>query len=195
MTFAKTLMRSPSYDDTSVMRRLPAALAGLALLAGLVAVATPASAASKTVTGDILGSDGRAVDAFIGIDLQDSAGRALTASGATGASGYAITMRINQDLDATGSADRTGWTTRWAATVPSNAVKMFVEVYPRNKGQYGTTNDVRYGRNLRRFGVPYNLSNVHLRLPLQCAAGGGTAAAVENPASRHVCSRDLYRIR
>src|SRR5690349_9064167 len=144
------------------MRRFFAALSSVALLAGLVAVAAPASAATKTVTGDVLGSDGRAVDVFIGIDLQDSAGRALKANGALSTGGYAITMRINQDLDATGSADRTGWVTRWSATVPSNAVKMFIEVYPRNKGQYGTTNDIRYGRNLRRFGVPYSLSNVHL---------------------------------
>ena len=156
------------------MRRALAALSGLALLVGVVALAAPASAATKTVTGDVLGSDGRAVDVFIGIDLQDSSGRALKADGSLGTGAYAITMRINQDLDAAGSADRTGWVTRWSATVPSNAVKMYVEVYPRNKGQYGTTNDVRYGRNLRRFSVPYSLSNVHLRLPLQCAAGGGT---------------------
>ena len=174
MRFAKSLVRTPSYDDTAPMRRVPAALAGLALLAGLVAAAAPASAATKTVTGDVLGSDGRAVDVFIGIDLQDSSGRALKADGSPSTGGYAITMRLNQDLDATGSADRTGWVTRWSATVPSNAVKMFIEAYPRNKGQYGVTNDVRYGRNLRRFGVPYNLSNVHLRLPLQCSAGGGT---------------------
>src|SRR3712207_4519963 len=105
------------------MRRLPAALAGLALLAGLVAVATPAAAATKTVSGDVLGSDGRAVDVFIGIDLQDSAGRVLKADGTRSTGGYAITMRINQDLDAAGSADRTGWVTRWSATVPANAVK------------------------------------------------------------------------
>ena len=160
------------------MRRLSAALSCLALLAGLVALATPAAAATKTVTGHVLGSDGRAVDVFIGIDLQDSSGRVLDKNGclrtSCGGSGYAITMRINQDLGAEGSADRSGWVTRWSATVPSNAAKMFIEVYPRNAGQYGVTNDVRYGRNLRRFGVPYSLSNVHLRLPLQCAKGGGT---------------------
>lgn len=156
------------------MRRISAALTGLAVLAGIALVAAPASAATKTVTGDVLGSDGRAVDVFIGIDLQDSSGRVLKADGSPSTGGYAITMRLNQDLDATGSADRTGWVTRWSATVPSNTAKMYVEVYPRNKGQYGVTNDVRYGRNMRRFSVPYSLSNVHLRLPLQCAASGGT---------------------
>ena len=46
MIFRKTLMRSPSYDDTPPMRRLCAALACLALAAGAVAAAAPASAAN-----------------------------------------------------------------------------------------------------------------------------------------------------
>ena len=160
------------------MRRLSAALSGIALLASLVALATPAQAATKTVTGDVLGSDFRAVDVFIGIDLHDSQGRVIDKNGCLktqcGLSSYAITMRINQDLGAEGSTDRSKWVTRWSATLPANAAKMFIEAYPRNAGQYGTTNDVRYGRSLRRFGVPYNLSNVHIRLPLQCSQGGGT---------------------
>jgi hypothetical protein len=166
-------------DDTCCMRRVPAVLSCLALLAGIagaagIVTASPASAATRTVTGDVLGSDGRAVDVFIGIDLQDASGRVLKADGTRSSGGYALTMRLNQDLGAAGSANRAGWVTRWSATVPSNAAKMFVEVYPRNSGQYGVTNDVRYGRNLRRFSVGSSLSNVHLRLPLQCAAGGGT---------------------
>ena len=160
------------------MRRIPAVLLAVALLASLIALAAPAQAATKTVTGDILGSDGRAVDVFIGIDLQDSMGRVVDKNGCLktqcGLSGYAITMRINQNLGPEGDVDRSKWVTRWSATVPANAAKMFIEVYPRNAGPYGTTNDIRYGRNLRRFGVPYSLSNVHLRLPLQCAKGGGT---------------------
>ncbi|MFN2521992.1 MAG: hypothetical protein ABR614_01565 [Mycobacteriales bacterium] len=154
------------------MRRV--LLACLVLLAGLSAVPSASAATTKTVSGDVLGSDGRAVDVFIGIDLQDANGRVIKADGSPSTGGYAITMRINAKLGAEGSVDRTPWVTRWAATVPANAAKMFVEVYPRNAGQYGTTNDVRYGRNLRRFSVPYSLVNVHLRLPLQCAKGGGT---------------------
>jgi hypothetical protein len=155
------------------MRRV--VLACLVLLAGLTAVPS-ASAASKTVSGDILGSDLRAVDVFIGIDLNDSAGRPLKADGSISSGGYAITMRINQDLDATGSTDRAAWTTRWAATVPSNTAKMYVEVYPRAKGQYGATDLRRYGRSLRRFGVASSLTNVHLRMPVQCSQGGGTGS-------------------
>ncbi|MCU1674022.1 MAG: hypothetical protein JWN77_2135 [Frankiales bacterium] len=155
------------------MRR--ALLACFVVLAGLTAVPS-ASAATKTVSGDVLGSDFRAVDVFIGIDLQDASGRHLTSDGSPSAGGYSITMRINQDLGAEGSPDRAAWKTGWSATVPSNTAKMFVEVYPRNAGQYGTTNDVRYGRNMRRFSVPGSLTNVHLRLPLQCAKGGGTGS-------------------
>ena len=160
------------------MRRLSAALCSLALLVGLVALAAPAQAATKTVTGDIIGSDVRAVDVFIGIDLQDSSGRVIDKNGCLktqcGLNSYAITMRINQDLGPEGDTDRSKWVTRWSVTLPANAAKMFIEAYPRNAGQYGTTNDIRYGRSLRRFGVPSNLSNVHIRMPLQCAKGGGT---------------------
>ena len=153
------------------MRR--ALLACFVVLAGLTAVPS-ASAATKTVSGDVLGSDFRAVDVFIGIDLQDASGRHIKADGSPSAGGYSITMRINQDLGAEGSTDRAAWQTGWRAVVPGNTAKMFVEVYPRNAGQYGVTNDVRYGRNMRRFNVPGSLTNVHLRLPLQCAKGGGT---------------------
>ena len=158
------------------MRRLLGLLVAALALAGVLVPA--ASAGTVTASGDILGSDGRAVDAFLGIDLQDAAGRALNADGclrsSCGGSGYAITMRLNAGLAATGSADRTGWETHWTAAIPSNAAKVFVEAYPRNAGAYGVTNDVRYGRALRRLAAPAALANAHLRLPLQCAAGGGT---------------------
>lgn len=161
------------------MRRTAALLSALALLAGLVAAATPAAAATKTITGDVLGSDGRAVDVFMGFELRDSSGRNIKADGTpVTQGGYVITMRINQELGAEGSADRTGWVTRWSVTLPSNAAQMFIETYPRNKGQYGVTNDIRYGRTLRRFNTPGSLSNVHVRLPLQCSQGGGTGVIV-----------------
>lgn len=158
------------------MRRLLCALLAAGLLAGLAA--SPAGAAGKTVSGDVTGSDFRAVDVFLGIDLQDAAGRVIDRNGCLktqcGLAGYAITMRLNPDLGPEGSTDRSRWTARWVAALPSNAATMFIEAYPRNAGQYGTTNDIRYGRALRRFSVPGSLSNVHVRLPLQCSQGGGT---------------------
>ena len=160
------------------MRRSLLTAALLAGSAATLTLAVPASAGGSTISGDVLGSDGRVVDVFMGIDLQDSAGRALNANGclrsACGGSGYALTMRLNAGLGAAGSADRTGWTTSWSASVPSNAAKVFVETYPRNAGAYGVTNDIRYGRALRRLSVAGSLAGVHMRLPLQCAAGGGT---------------------
>lgn len=157
------------------MRRPFAAVAALALLAGLVTLATPSVAASKTISGTVLGSDGRAVDVFMGFELRDASGRNIKADGSPVTQpGYVITKRINQDLGAEGSADRTGWVVRWSVTLPSNAAMMFIETYPRNAGQFGATNDIRYGRTLRRFNTPGSISNVTVRLPLQCAKGGGT---------------------
>ncbi len=158
------------------MRRTAAAGSALCLLAGLVAVAVPASAASKTVSGDVIGSDLKtAVDVFLGFELVDASGHNLKADGSRATQpGYVITQRLNQDLGAAGAPRSAQHAERWAVTIPSNAVKMYVEAYPRNAGQYGTTNDVRYGRALRRFNTPGSLTNVHLRMPLQCAQQGGT---------------------
>src|SRR3954462_1720170 len=111
------------------MRRAPAALAVFALLAGLVSLATPAQAATRVVSGTILGSDGRAVDVFIGFDLKDSSGRTIDKNGCLatrcGLHGYGITKRLNGTLAATGSASRTGYATAWSITVPSNTAHMF----------------------------------------------------------------------
>ncbi len=157
------------------MRRASALLAALAAL-GLIAAAAPATAATKTVSGDIIGSDLKtAVDVFMGFELVDSAGRNLKADGSLAtAPGYAITLRLNQDLSASGAPRSSAHTERWAVTLPANTVKMYIEAYPRNAGQYGTTNDVRFGRVLRRFATAGSLTNVHLRMPLQCKQGGGT---------------------
>jgi hypothetical protein len=169
------------------MRRRPAAESALAVtvalvagLAGTLPVAAPAqAAATRTVKASLLGSDGRAVGVFIGVDLQDAAGRAIDANGCLhsrcGTSGYAKTLRLNPDLDAAGSVSRAGQATTFSLSVPANAAKVFIEAYPRNKGQHGVTNDTRYGRALRRLAMPY-AGTANLRLPLQCSAGGGTGA-------------------
>lgn len=175
-------------DDGDMRRVL---LAVLVLLSALTVL--PAQAATKSVSGDVLSIDGRAVDVFIGIDLQDSAGHALKADGTASTGGYAITMRINPSLGAEGSATRTGYATTWHATIPANAVKMYVETYPRNSGTYGTTNDVRYGRALRRFSVGGSLSNVHIRLPLQCAKGGNTGS-ISGASSIGGVRKQIYRV-
>ena len=83
------------------MRRLFAALATLGLSAGLLTLAPPAEAA-RVVTGTILGSDGRAVDVFIGFDLKNSSGQTIDKNGCLatrcGLHGYGITLRLNGDV-------------------------------------------------------------------------------------------------
>jgi hypothetical protein len=162
----------------AVLPALAAAVALVAGLAGTLAVAAPAqAAATRTVKATVLGSDGRAVGVFVGVDLQDAAGRALDANGCLqsrcGKTGYAKTLRLNPQLGPAGSASRAGHTTDFSLTVPANAAKVFIEAYPRNTGLHGTTNDARYGRALRRLAMPYS-GTAHVRLPLQCGAGGGT---------------------
>jgi hypothetical protein len=161
------------------MRRLFAALATLGLVAGLLALAAPAEAA-RAVTGTILGSDGRAVDVFIGFDLKDSSGRTIDKNGCLatkcGLHGYGITKRLNGDVPATGAADRTGHATTWSVTVPSNTARMFIEVYPFSAGTYGKTDESRYGHSYRRnIPIPYP-ARINLRLPLICSQGGTTGA-------------------
>jgi hypothetical protein len=161
------------------MRRLFAVLASLAVLAGLVAVASPAQAA-RTVAGTIYGSDGRAVDAFLGFDLKDSSNRTIDKNGCLatrcGLHGYGITLRLNGTLAATGSTNRTAYKTSWAITVPSNTAHMFIEVYPFSAGTYGHTDESRYGHAYRRnIAIPYP-ARINIRLPLICSQGGTTGA-------------------
>jgi hypothetical protein len=161
------------------MRRLFAALATLGLFAGLLALATPAEAA-RVVSGTILGSDGRAVDVFIGFDLKNSSGQTIDKNGCLatkcGLHGYGITQRLNGNVPATGAADRTGHAITWSVTVPSATARMFIEVYPFSSGTYGKTDESRYGHSYRRnIAIPYP-ARINLRLPLICSQGGTTGA-------------------
>jgi hypothetical protein len=161
------------------MRRLFAVLATLAIAAGLLTLAAPAEAA-RTVTGTILGSDGRAVDAFLGFDLKNSSGQTIDKNGCLatrcGLHGYGITLRLNGDVPATGAADRTGHATQWTITVPSAATRVFIEVYPFSPGTYGKTDESRYGHSYRRnVAIPYP-ARINVRLPLICSQGGTTGA-------------------
>jgi hypothetical protein len=161
--------------------RLRLALAVVPVLAAPLVTASPAVAAcapaTKTVVGSIIAQDRRAVDALIGFDVLDSAGRHLGATpgqasfGCTGQRGYGLTLRVNRDLPATGST--TTGTKSWKITLPSNATHVYIEVYPQAAG-YGGTDESRYAHSMRRkIPVPYN-ATVNLRLPLICSQGGST---------------------
>lgn len=162
------------------MRRLLAALSVLGLVGGLLSVTASPAEAARTVTGTILGSDGRAVDAFLGFDLKDSSGRTIDKNGCLatrcGLRGYGITLRVNGDVPATGDPNRTGHVVQWSITVPSATARLFIEVYPFSAGRYGKTDESRYGHSYRRnIAIPYPV-RINLRLPLICSQGGTTGA-------------------
>ncbi|MCW2605695.1 MAG: hypothetical protein JWO60_388 [Frankiales bacterium] len=160
-------------------RRTTVAALSLAVLAG--ALATPAGAADTTLSGTLLGSDGRAVSALLGFDLKDDEGRTLGASGCVKSpscpvDGYAVTKRVNFDLGAAGG-DRDDWATTWRVALPAEEERVYVEVHPQGRGYRGTDKS-RYAASFRRnLRLPYDTS-VNLRLPLVCdPVGGGTDGA------------------
>jgi hypothetical protein len=161
------------------MRRVPAALAAVALFAGLMSLAAPAQAATRVVSGTIYGSDGRAVDVFVGFDLKDSSGRTIDKNGclatSCGLHGYGITLRLNGTVPATG-APPAGHAVSWSISVPSNTSRIFIEAYPFSSGTYGHTDESRYGHSYRRnLAIPYP-TRINLRMPLICSQGGTTGA-------------------
>lgn len=162
------------------MTRLRLALLAVpALLAPLLPLAaTPAAAACTTgyrvLSGTVLGSDARRVNALVGFDFTDARGNHLGATygaanfGCPGVRGYGVYLRLNPTLPATGGA--TG-TVSWSLRAPANATAVYIESYPKNTSHL--TDESRYGHALRRFGVPAAAS-VTIRLPLICAQGGTT---------------------
>ncbi|MDX6198249.1 MAG: hypothetical protein QOJ79_1400 [Actinomycetota bacterium] len=179
------------------MRRFFAVLAVLGFVGGVLSLTAGPAEAARTVTGTILSSDGRAVDAFIGFDLKNSSGQTIDKNGclatSCGLHGYGITLRVNGDVPATGAADRTGHVVQWSITVPSATARMFIEVYPFSPGTYGKTDESRYGHSYRRnIAIPYP-ARINLRLPLVCAQGG-TTGAIAGQATAGGAATTLKRI-
>lgn len=183
------------------MRWSVALVVVLAVAAGGVGAApsgaAPAWAAqTRTLSGTITGSDGRAVSALLGFDLKDSRGRALAATGCVKSPtcplvGYGVTQRINFDLGADGAADAGAWTTTWRVTVPAAATRVFVEAYPSGARHTGT-NESRYGHAYRR-NLPVTAARIDVRLPLVCGQGGSTGH-ISGQASRGGARVQLRRI-
>jgi hypothetical protein len=177
-----------------VLLVLPA-LAGVPPTALAAPVPVPAGLPGAPVSfaGTIKGSDGRAVNALIGLDLHDEQGRQIDSRGcvespACPVEGYAMNIRVNRDLGAEGSPDTRHWDTTWAVQVPPNTASIYLEVYPQATG-FGGTDESRYGSAMRhKVPVPFK-GPVHLRLPLdRCDLGGttGTIAGVATKGGRRV---------
>jgi hypothetical protein len=154
---------------------LPVALLGCFLIP-----ATPASAATKVISGTIDGADGQAVNALVAFDVLDKNKHKIDLNGAGAYSWYII---VNPTLPVTGAAKSGSTRTTWSVNLPANAVWVYIEVYPkaphpRNPNIQLKTDQTRYGQALRR-ALPAASRNVQLRLPVVCGQPGGTTGGIK----------------
>jgi hypothetical protein len=157
----------------------------------LTAACTPQSAGYKFVSGTIKGADGKYVDALMGFDVLDSAGRRINLGSGVG---YSSLLRVNHCAPASGSAavqkcKRTGYvsTYKWSILLPPNASRLYIEVYPKDPSSSnwyhtatydgpfpGTTDVSTYALTYKRaLPLPSSLSGVKIVLPKSCGAPGG----------------------
>ena len=173
----------------------------LPLLAVLPILLTTSGAASAvdtiTIGGAIDGSDGRAVNALIGLDVHDANGQTLNADGSVRTtSGYGIVVHVNNgsngqpDLPAEGSADTSTATIAWTAQVPASAANVYIETYPQAANK---TNEARYGHAMRH-NVPLPTSDaIDIHLPLVCSQGG-TTGSIRGTATYSGAPQPLKRV-
>jgi hypothetical protein len=167
------------------MRRSLYSLAVSFALVGGLAAAQPASATStRTMSGTILGSDGRAVNVMIGFDIQDRNGKRIDMNGSQP---YSYIMKMNTDVPATGGAVTSSTETRWTLrNIPAAATHVYIEVYPKARHAayqshptyQGPTDQSRYGMSLRR-ALPASATNVALRMPVKCGVTGGVTGGIK----------------
>src|SRR5690606_41093279 len=90
---------------------------------------------------------------------------------------YATVVKVNEHLvDGHGSTSGAGLTKSWEVrNIPANAATVWLEAYPMTdeRANPQPISRVRYGHAMRR-AVPLPSTNINLRLPLRCSAGGST---------------------
>jgi hypothetical protein len=175
---------------------LPALLLGAASAARAddVPPAPPAPPAAPAppplpavLTGTVLGSDGRAVDALLGFDWLDAQGHRLDRNGCIQSPtcpvpGYGTVLRINPDLVATGTADTSTATTTFSVQPPPGAARLFLEAYPQDETH--RTNEARYGHAMRHsVALPYD-GPLPVTLPLVLCDQGGRVGTVRGTATK-----------
>ncbi len=151
---------------------------------------------SKVISGTIKGADGRIVDVLIGYDVVDAAGHKMNLGG--GNVGYSAIQRLNYCVPTNGAAaPQTCWdgTTakktgiHWSLRVPGNAVKVYIEVYPKAptgtdwlNNYRGYTGVAAGSTNVSTYSTVYksaismtgNVGGVNIVVPKVCSAGGTT---------------------
>lgn len=154
------------------------ATAGKAVAPTVTAIAPGCDSAHPTfVGGAIYGSDGRSLNALIGVDHVDSNGVKINADGTPVTGVYSWTRGINPGFPPEGKADQTG-TRTWGRCITAKVREIFVEIYP--KDPTGTTNHSRYGGAAHyRQAVTIGANNsILLRLPVTYEAGDGNTGSV-----------------
>jgi hypothetical protein len=159
--------------------RLIAPLSFVLILPVLAVNSGPASAVDTVPIGGTIdgvgGSETRAVNALIGLDLKDSNGQTLNSDGTVRtASGYGIVVNVNTTLPPEGLSDSSTATITWHADVPSNTSSVYLEAYPRDPN--GKTNEARYGHAMRHNVPIANAGPIDVHLPLICSQGGTTGS-------------------
>jgi hypothetical protein len=182
----------------AVRTLVPRSLVAVASLAGacgfLAATAEPveaacAAASSNAIGGTFSGIDDRYVSGQIGVELFDADGTKIGMDGCPMGVGYAKTDLVNEKssccflLPGAGSTSSTyeghqlekSWL---IPNLPTNARTVWLEAYPKSTdapdGPHRTDRR-RYGSVLRR-PLAVGRTDVHVRLPLHCDAGGDTGA-------------------
>jgi hypothetical protein len=157
-----------------------------ALLAGALAAAAPAHRADaacaatnhRSISGSVRGSDGLAVNVFIGLDVLDRDGRHIKLDGCRGGSGYTTYLHLNRTLPPSGGSSGQ---VAWRVLLPANAATAWIETYP--KDTHGTTDTTYYGGSMRRK-VAIG-PGVNLRLPVVCGRSGGLTGGVHGYVTLH----------
>lgn len=190
--------------------RLPRVFARSGVLCMAAAVALPLATTAcgpapytgpKTISGTLRGADGSYVDAMLGFDILDAAGRKIQANGAPVTNGgYGALVRLNYCLSSAGSktatpgCDANPLTDQWSLQLPSNAVTVYVEAYPKkpsnssflnNYNGYtgpnpGSTDESTFGMTYRRHVAVLGAgaSGVPLVAPKVCGQPGASTGTL-----------------
>jgi hypothetical protein len=160
--------------------------------------APPVSAQESHLLGGVIrATDGRAVNALIGLDFLDAQGRKIRRDGCVQSPecpfvGYGGVLRVNESLPAEGSTDPASWTTRWSFNAPPGTVQVFVEVYPQNAAY--KTDESRYGHAMRHSVKVPTEGPIDLLLPLVLCGEGGTVGSIRGTAVKEGAPHPVRRV-
>jgi hypothetical protein len=170
-------------------------------------VQTPADCDAAHPTwlgGDIVGSDGRALNAIIGVDHLDAKGMRIDANGVVCGTpgsaccgGYSWCSRVNPAIDPAGSTDP-ALVRKWGKCITAKVTIAFFEIYPKDSA--GKTTPSRYGEAVHQYQpiTPSTPKSVLLRLPVTHEADNGNTGSVAGKvtcAGNAVLPQDITRVR